>query len=237
MSEWLTNALGMADGERIAIQGYAMMRTPENRGHVLQWYMTLPKSKADTILKLMATHHVMAQRVGRGQNPEDPAFHETLVQLEEESGQKNIQVAISKLSELEGYNGLWATGQGISARFSAAGIVKARKLHGNKVEKALNEKCTAVMGKKTFLIEGVPALTTSAALQSELCATRDDKWTGWNVLPMRIQYRNQYDGTEKWLVKADVGPPLDRLVIRQEGNVYWKMDIMEEPEPWQKQSK
>ena len=175
LEQWLCNVLGMAPGDRIAIEGYIMIRTPKNRGHVLQWYMTLPKSLGGTVLKVMPKHHIMAQRVGKAFSPDDPAFHETLVQLCEESGKKNIDIAVEKLSELKGYNGLWASAQGVSARFNAAGIANARKTHGSQAEKDLNKNCTAVTVRKTFQIEGVPALITSVGLQNELCIARDEK--------------------------------------------------------------
>ena len=90
------------------------------------------------------------------------------------------------------------------------------------------------MGKKTFQIEGVPALITSVGLQNELCVARDEQWTGWNVVPIKVQSRNSYDGTEKWLVKADEAPTLERLVIRQDQKSYWKLDTWEDLEPYQK---
>ena len=90
------------------------------------------------------------------------------------------------------------------------------------------------MGKKILQIEGVPALTTKVGLQNEVCAERDEQWTGWNIVPIKVSSRNNYDMTEKWLVKADESPPLERLVIRQSQDSYWKLDIYEDLEPYQK---
>ena len=80
----------------------------------------------------------------------------------------------------------------------------------------------------------MPALTTKAGLQNDLCAERDDEWTGWNVVPVKVISRNNHGKTEKWVVKADTTPPLERSIIRQRENSYWKLDIYEDVEPYVK---